>query len=575
MNPSDTVQAPVPPQQTGRRLWPALAVLLLLGAALRGLAIDNSSQTAVGNMPLPDDAFYYFVLARNVAAGEGLVISGEGTPTTGFQPLWGMILSAIDSLTGGMDDGDRILSAQVLGSLFGLATALLIFLSARRLSPNPLSALLACGAFLLSPQVVKHNLNGMETSLALLALISLLTVFLIYDPRRSAPGTALLVGLLCGLCILARVDLAIVVAAGFGAWVLAALAPAKSEAERDRKTIWARIGLAGAGVSVALLPWVWIARNAGAGLLPESGAAVRNLTLLLHDLPLMGFAESLRQAREIFLPQYFEYAVEFTSAWVRQVPILLPATIPVFALLELKAAEAVSAVLAVLVTLGLLVFAARSRHRMLRLAVGLWLVYALAMTLAYSGIVLGPWFFQRYGAPIAVWLHLLLLVALGLRLGAARGAPAGAALAAVGIALGFVALVWQGSYRWIAQGERAVPDDGFYRAAQAIDRELPADARVGAFSAGLITYYVRQPVVALDGKVNGGARRAMVDGAMFRYICEVGVDYIADWEKMVDRLLVHRSGAWSEDNLRLLQVIDVEDGNDILIFEVNDQACPS
>src|SRR3990172_2638294 len=117
MNPSDTVQAPVPPQQTGRRLWPALAVLLLLGAALRGLAIGNSSQTAVGNMPLPDDAFYYFVLARNVSAGEGLVISGEGTPTTGFQPLWGMILISVDSLAGGMDPEARILSAQVLGAL--------------------------------------------------------------------------------------------------------------------------------------------------------------------------------------------------------------------------------------------------------------------------------------------------------------------------------------------------------------------------------------------------------------------------------------------------------------------------
>jgi len=235
----------------------------------------------------------------------------------------------------------------------------------------------------------------------------------------------------------------------------------------------------------------------------------------------------------------------------------------------------VSALLAVLVSVGLVVVAAHTRNRMLRLAVGLWLVYALAMTLAYSGIILGPWFFQRYGAPIAASVHLLLLVALGLWLGAARSAPAVALLAAGGIALGFVALVWQGSYRWIALGERAVPDDGFYRAAEYIDRELPGDARVGAFSAGLITYYVRQPVVALDGKVNGGARRAMVDGAMFRYVCQAGVDYIADWEKMVDRLLARRSETWSEDNLRLLQVIDVEDGNDILILEVNDRACPS
>ena len=87
----------------GRRATASVIVLLVLGAGLRALAIGHTTPTAVGNMPLPDDAFYYFVLARNAASGQWPVISGDGVPTTGFQPLWGATLAALDSLAGGLE----------------------------------------------------------------------------------------------------------------------------------------------------------------------------------------------------------------------------------------------------------------------------------------------------------------------------------------------------------------------------------------------------------------------------------------------------------------------------------------
>jgi len=554
----------------GRRATAAVIVLLVLGAGLRALAIGHTTPTAVGNMPLPDDAFYYFILARNAAAGQWPVISGDGVTTTGFQPLWGAALAALDTLAGGLEARGRISIAQALGGLIGLAAGWVIYRLGRKLTAEPAPAILACGAYLLSPQIIKHNLNGLETSLAILGLLVLTLVFLSFDPSAGTPARAVLVGAASGACLLARVDLILFLAAGFAAWTVRLL---RRPADDSRRRGFAHVGAFLLGTLMAPAAWTWAMASSGAGPLPESGQAIRNLTLLLNDLPLLGIADSLREAPQIFLRAYGEYAVEFTSAWVRQVPVLLPLTIPLFAALELPAAEWASVVLAIAATLVVVAAARRDRVH-LRLALGLWGANALTMTVAYTAVVLGPWFFQRYAAPIGVFFNLLLLVAAWRLLSGTRLARAAAPLVASGIALGFLALVWQGSYRWIVAGDRVVPDDGFFRAAETIDRQLPPQARIGAFSAGLIAYYVRQPVVALDGKVNREARRAIEEGRMFDFVCRSGVEYIADWEKMIRHLLAQRSDGWNDSNLRPIAVIEVDDGNDILIQQVVRSRCP-
>jgi len=543
----------------------SVAALFALGAGLRLLAIANSSLTAVGNMPLPDDAFYYFALARNLAAGGSLAISGNDVPTTGFQPLWAAVLAAVERLAGGFSGSERIVAAQLLGASFGLIAGWMIYRLGSRLSASRVPAVVAVGAYLLSPQIVKHNLNGMETSLAIVALLVLLGLFASVNPVRLTPAKALGLGAVTGLGLLARFDLGILAAIGASAWVGSTLRAGKP---RELARWAAPFGI---GVVLALAPWLWVSRPAG--LVPESGQAVRNLTLLLNALPLRGPAEWLAEDPYGFASRHTGFAVEFTSAWVRQMPVLLPATLPVFAAFDLAAAERISAGLGGFVA-GALGWLAWRAPAIRRVAV-LILTYAVGMTVAYAVFVLGPWFFQRYAAPVAVAVHLLLLCTMWDSLRDPRLRAVAAALAGVGIALGFSALVGWGSYRWIAVGPGAVPDDGFYRAARWVDSEWPEDSRIGAFSAGLLTYYARPPVVALDGKINGEARRAMADGRMFEFLCRARVDGIADWEKMIDRLLVQRSTAWREANLTRLTSIDVDDGNDILILRVERDHCPA
>ena len=75
---------------------------------LRVVGIVQTSHTSVLNMPLADDAFYYFVLARNASAGQWPVISGDGAATSGFQPLWGLTVAGLDLAAGGEPPGRQI-----------------------------------------------------------------------------------------------------------------------------------------------------------------------------------------------------------------------------------------------------------------------------------------------------------------------------------------------------------------------------------------------------------------------------------------------------------------------------------
>ncbi len=544
----------------------AVAVLAVGGAAIRVAGIVNTLPTAVGNMPLPDDAFYYLVLARNLALGRGWVVSGSGEPTTGFQPLWATLLGGLEAATGGLNPGLQIQAAQALGAAVGMATALVIYRLARRLAPGSMAALVATGSFLLSPQVVKHNLNGMETSLTLLGMAVLLWTYTQVDPGRATGRGLVGVGVLSGIAALARVDLAVLAAAGIGWWCLRP--GSETASERGRRLL-----AIGAGLGLALMPWSIAAADIGAGPIPESGGAVRTLTLLLRGLPPLGTAQSLLAAPSDVAGMYLTFGIEFTSAWVRQVPALLPLTLPVFAFLDRTTAEAVSAAMGGIALLGLVMLAARSSVRGLRIAVGLWMVYALGLTLAYSTVILGPWFFQRYVAPLAVGFHIVVLSALIGWLPERRPRRLATAAISAGIGLSFAALIWGGSYRWILEGPAAVPDDGFFRAAVAIEEQLPPGSRIGVFSAGLLSYTLDQPVIALDGKVSAGARKALTDGSMLTYLCAARVEYLADWERMIDRLVRRRSVGWDDNYLTTVLLIEVEDGNDILVQRLEPAAC--
>ncbi|MCB9136149.1 MAG: hypothetical protein H6636_12030 [Anaerolineales bacterium] len=160
-----------------------------------------------------DDAFYYFVTARNVATGHGFTFDGIAH-TNGFHPLWMFILIPIFAIP------DLILPLRLLAALLillNLGTALLLYrLTRRHFSPG-VAFLTALTFSLLRIIHTETTKGGVEAGLNVF-LITLLLNRLADTDLRNLRGV-LLTSVVASLTFLARLDN--IFFAGFGGmWLL-------------------------------------------------------------------------------------------------------------------------------------------------------------------------------------------------------------------------------------------------------------------------------------------------------------------------------------------------------------------
>ena len=184
---------------------------MLAAAALR-LAVAWGDLHVLVRDATPDDAYYYFQIASNAAAGRGPSLDGE-TPTNGFHPLWLLLLLPV---AGSVADPLLALRAGLtLGALLGAANVALVFALARAAGAGRAAALVAAGAYAIHPTVVLESVNGLETSLAVATqgLAAWLFVRLGARPGPASLRACAGLGLAGGLMLLARTDAVVVFAA--------------------------------------------------------------------------------------------------------------------------------------------------------------------------------------------------------------------------------------------------------------------------------------------------------------------------------------------------------------------------
>jgi len=190
--------APVSPRA------PGVVALALAGLALR-LALVWSG--ACDGAVLADDAYYYFVIARNLAYGLGSTFDGIA-PTNGYHPLWMALLVPLAALAtaGSASPWLFVHLALSLCALLDVAAGVIL---ARLLERAGLGAAARWGAalWLLGPVSLLTTMRGMESSLAVVLVAGwlLAIVGVVTRGRWSARG-ARVPGLLLGLAGLARTD---------------------------------------------------------------------------------------------------------------------------------------------------------------------------------------------------------------------------------------------------------------------------------------------------------------------------------------------------------------------------------
>jgi 4-amino-4-deoxy-L-arabinose transferase-like glycosyltransferase len=442
--------------------------------------------------PLTEDTFYALTVARNIAHGNGMTIDGS-TLTNGFQPLHTLAIVPAFWVAG----SDLYLPLRlvlIFNLLLYVLTAYILGCVAAHsptLSPRrqPLLCWVVMLCYLSSTRIMLQHLNGLETGLVLL----LLTITWRYYQTHASQAwrTSLVLGVLLGLTVLARVDAAIFVAMfsvtralveRWGTW---------------RQRAWRSACSGGIAVLVSL-PW-WAYNVAVFGHLVPSGGRAQQAWELSWDRLWKG----LNALSGVLLP--FNTAVLVIPLWLEILRLCL---------------------------LGaLLILAWRLWPRLvapLRDSASLqrtWLFGGsvagamLALSVYYMSSSFAWYFYTRYFAPLA--LPATVALASG-GLGLLRSRPR--TLPVILAALVISALLPVG-YRH--RGMTMVIDTPTYhKQLPLVQATVPADVVVAAYQTGVLGYF-RDHVVNLDGKVN--AEALQYRDAMQTYVDQRQIVWFADW----------------------------------------------
>jgi 4-amino-4-deoxy-L-arabinose transferase-like glycosyltransferase len=194
---------PAAPAASGTpRFWRVLLLIVLGALALRVGYVMLAKRTE----PVLGDQIYYNAQANTLARGHGFTDFRDGSQTAEHPPLTALALTPTSWVMEQFDPGGNHLLAQRLTmTVFGAGVVLLIGLLGRAVAGDR-AGLVAAGIAAVYPNLWINDGLVMSETLATLAvaLAILLTYRFIRAPRWS---TAAWVGAACGLAMLARAEL--------------------------------------------------------------------------------------------------------------------------------------------------------------------------------------------------------------------------------------------------------------------------------------------------------------------------------------------------------------------------------
>jgi hypothetical protein len=478
----------------------AVIGITAVGFALR-LAVLLRPIGVIDKLFVPDDTYYTLTIARSMANGHGPTVDGH-TLTSGFQALLGFLMVPVYWLTDNPDTALRVDLALlvVVDTLTILVLAWIAYRFAGRVA-----AVTAAALWAVSPVAVSMALGGLETSLAILGAVALVAAWMWANDGASTTRAAA-TGVVAGLAVLARVDVALLVA------LLALL-----QLWRGPRRLLVPGAIAGA---VVVAPWwIWCTVQFGTPI-PTSGSAAHELATVRP------FArEGLAQVAGAVAGGPFDVWRSLRE-WLNDHPVAGMAVFWLF--------------VGALVALG--VVWAR-RRVMPQLAVAALPVFAAGLLLFYAWFGVG-FYFTRYLAPVACVVSLIIAVAVE-HVWRTRGAWR------VPLFAGTAAVLLVGLFAVVRATDRNLTDTkvpplsfdavtGYRDAAMAVVRIPPAGSVLGAYQSGAFGYYAndRIQVVNLDGVVNPDAADALRDGTTVRYMHVRDVGWLADFSLHIVEFLV-------------------------------------
>jgi hypothetical protein len=479
----------------------AKALCALIAASL--LLLPFRSDDRIADKPLSEDGYYALTVARNIALGRGVTIDGKQL-TNGFQPLFTFL--TVPAFAASPDN--RYVPLRLVLLLHWavlLATATVLGLMARdawaggSAEERRLRGWVAGLLYLGSLHVFALHFNGLETGFVLLMYALCWRMYQVRGVQRWTD--ALLMGVLLGLTVLARIDASFLVAL-FCLYLL--VERGMRPTQRSGRAI-----VVGAVSLIVSSPWWLYNRLCFGSFMPSSGTAQMG-----GQLDAQRLERALRAVTEAMLPMAYMGQLETPAVTMVRMLVLIglgalllqwwPKPEP-----DGRRLEAWATASARTLAFGGCVFAA-----------------AMILVVWYTGSSKATHFYTRYFAPVSL-VSVVVLSYVGLEL--SRRTPRLMIAAAAVLTAGFIGAVWL-----IAAGRMGASSPMYVAQLPLVRENVPDNEVAAAGQSGTLGYF-RDNVLNLDGKVNPEALKYR--GRIWEYLRERNVRWFCDWENYLDTCL--------------------------------------
>jgi len=470
---------------------------------------------------IPDDAFYYFSIARHIALDGSISIDGV-TVTNGFHPLWLVLISPFYLMLH-HDLDVPVHLALTLGAILDTVTVLLAYRFVRLVTGNSSAALGSAVVYGLNPRTVLYAANGLETALNVCLFALFLYAYANIRSRGGSLARYLYLGAVGGLLLLSRTDNVFILSVVFLHATWAAF----------RRGELRRLVASQALVACLGAPWLLWSYCTFGTIVQSSAISVPLVFRELYPIapgspPIIALVASL--GKLLNTSQWLTDA-----SWTGLPPLV---GLPLWIAVGLASVRGWSATRR-----------PRDYGDGLTLAGLAMLAYVL---LLLSHLTIRQYTRSWYFAPQA-WVFAALV---GVLIRSGRTSPPGIfwkyrRLAIIAIAEIFVLIgvFWwgRGLYRWQVE---------MYEAALWLRGNTPVDTRIGSFNAGLQAYYSGRVVINLDGTVNYAALEAIKGKTLLEYMRSMQVAYLADYDAAIR--LIYAPFCGRAPPLELVHVVDCE-----------------
>jgi hypothetical protein len=514
---------------------PILFIFLLIGFGIR-LYVSWQDVVLLFQKCLVDDAFFYFGIAKNIAAGKGATFDGS-IMTNGFHPIYALLLVPIFWFPLGNPNIPVHVALTIL-SIFNVLTGYVVFLIVKKIAGR-IAGLLGAFLWLFNPFVILIALSGVEVGVA--AFFISLCIYVHLQGRKadqvSIPKRVLL-GLLTALAVLSRVDAVFIfIAIALDLWYLSYRKGASLIKSLSQPALYCIITL------LLLSPWFfWNLYHFGT-IRQISGVTLPNIA---HNMYLMKY--------KTYLSLYFlKTEMFFLKVWIENI-IRFSGGIGLFVIL-------------------FIFFVAGARKNLANKISGI-LEKIKPLHFALLSCILLVFFYAFYfWGWLRPWYYLSVMLIVTICLGSIAGHGFESffhsrAKMTIPIFALFLIFTIYFSYLGMNAWQKGLfPfQKQLYESAVWLKENTPENSKIGAISAGIYGY-MNGRTIDLAGVVNEEAYRAMREKRIFAYLQEKQIDYLADREDMIQFYNNRFNGA---DFIKDIKVVK-RFGNktsDIVVYEI-------